>query len=234
MAKITMLVPFDGSLSMAQFVKEEFSHLPDLEVLGTDSGLDDVSLYWHIEHHMGLVLDKAAEIEKKGDCDALIIGCFGDPGLVALRQAISIPVVGPGQASLCTALMLGDKIGVVVPQRDLVFVTEKTIHAYQFTDHVVGVRSAEESVPDAVLSRPDESVSKMADICLGLIHENDADVLVFGCIGFSWMVDQVRELLAGEGLKTPIIEPGITGYKAAKMLVELNLNQDRRRLAASI
>ena len=70
----------------------------------------------------------------------------------------------------------------------------------------------------------------MADTCLRIIRDDDADVVIFGCIGFSWMVRGVRELVAREGLGTPIIEPGITVYNAAKMLVELGLNHDRRKL----
>ena len=74
----------------------------------------------------------------------------------------------------------------------------------------------------------------MSDVCLQMIHQDNADVVIFGCIGFSWMVDQIRERIAEEGLKTSVIEPGITVYHAAKMLVELKLNQDRRKLKVTI
>jgi len=233
MTKITMLAPFLESSPLTEFAQQEYSHLSDLTVVGTDSGLDVVTHYHHIEHNLGPVLDKAAEIEKRGDCDAMIIGCFGDPGLAAVRQVTSMPVLGTGETSFCVASMLGDKIGVIVPQKDLVYVTEKMIHTYQFTDRVVAVRSAEELVPETILSRPEESVAKMADTCLRVIHEDDADVVIFGCIGFSWMVNQTRERVVKEGLKTPTIEPGITAYHAAKMFVELGLNWDRRKFAVS-
>jgi Asp/Glu/hydantoin racemase len=73
-------------------------------------------------------------------------------------------------------------------------------------------------------------LTKMAETCLQIIQDNDADVIIFGCIGFSWMASQVPELISKAGFKTPIIEPGLTAYKAAKMLVELGLNQDRCKL----
>jgi len=34
------------------------------------------------------------------------------------------------------------------------------------------------------------------------------------------------------GASTPVIEPGVTVYQAAKMVAVLGLNQDRRKLAA--
>jgi len=228
-----MLTPFLNTSPLTKFAENEYRHLSDLTVVGTDSGLDVVTHYHHIEHHLGPILDKAAEIEKRGDCDALIIGCFGDPGLVAVRQMTSMPVLGTGETSLSVAAILGDKIGVIVPQKDFVYVTEKMIHAYQFTDHVVAVRSAEELVPETILTKPEESVSKMADSCLRVIREDDADVVIFGCIGFSWMVRQIRDLITREGIRTPIIEPGVTVYHAAKMVVELDLNQDRHKISVN-
>jgi allantoin racemase len=234
MTRIIMLAPFPDSSQLTEFARQEYCHLTDLTVLGTDTGLDVITSYHHIEYHLGPILDKALKIEKQGDCDAIIIGCFGDPGLVAVRQVTSMPVLGTGETSLCVAAMVGDKIGVIVPQQDFLYVTEKMIHTYQFTDRVVAIRSAEELVPETIMTKPEESVAKMADVCLQIIRQDNADVVIFGCIGFSWMANQIRERITEEGFRTPLIEPGITVYHAAKMIVELRLNQDRRKLKVTI
>src|SRR5215471_10339646 len=47
--------------------------------------------------------------------DALIIGCYSDPGIDALRELLTIPVIGPGAASLHLAAQLGTRIGVLTP-----------------------------------------------------------------------------------------------------------------------
>ena len=158
MAKIIMLAPFPDSSPLTKFAKEEYRHVPDLFVLGTDTGLDVITSYHHIEYHLGPILDKALKIEKQGDCDAIIIGCFGDPGLIAVRQVTSMPVLGTGETSLCLAAMVGDKIGIIVPQRDLIYVTEKMIHTYQFTDRVVSIRSTEELFAMSFFFRKREAV----------------------------------------------------------------------------
>jgi len=233
MARITMLAPFKDTSPLTQFAREEFRHLPDLTVIGLNTGIDLVIEYYQIEYHLGPIIDKAIEIEKRRDCDALIIGCFGDPGLLAVRQVTSMPVLGTGEASLSLAAMLGDKIGIIVP-KNFVYIIEKLIQSYPCNERVVAVRSTEAFDPEILTSRPKESVGKMVDTCLRVIRQDDADVVVCGCIGFSWMVRQVRELVAKEGFKTPIIEPGITVYNAAKMVVELGLNQDRRKFGVSL
>lgn len=230
MGKIVMLTPFPDSSPLTLFGREEFKHLTDMTVVGLDSGLGVITRYYHIEHHLGPLLDKAIQIDSSGEYDALIVGCFGDPGIFAVRQATSMPVIGTGHVSLCVAAMVGDKIGIVVPQKDFVYVTEKMVHTYQFADHVVAVRSADDFVPESIQSKPAEAVSKMADTCLQVIREREADVLIFGCIGFSWMIDQIRDVVAKEGFTTPIIEPGVTAYRAARLVADLKLNQDRRKL----
>jgi len=235
MAKIIMLCPGKDSHPASQATKEACRNLPDLTVVGTDTGLEEVTKYYQVEYHIGFMLDKAVEIEKRHDCDAIITGCFGDPGLLPLRQAISIPVLGIAEVCLNVAAMLGDKIAIIAPQRDWVYVFEKMIHTYQFSDRVVAVRSVGELDIESLQKHPDKFVDSLvdslADACLRAIHEDNADVVIPGCVGFfPSVVHQVRELIAKKGFRTPIIDCVTTAYHAAKMIVELGLNQDRRKL----
>lgn len=45
--------------------------------------------------------------------DAVILGCFGDPGLEALREMARVPVVGLAEATFDTALARGERFGIV-------------------------------------------------------------------------------------------------------------------------
>jgi len=228
MSHIMMIAPMTEKSAFFQFGKCVYENLTDLTIIGTESGLDDVIDYYQIEYNLGPILHKVMEIEKTGNCDALIIGCFADPGLMAVRQVTSMPVLGAGEVSLCTAAMMGDRIGIVIPEMQFKRLIEEMVRKYGFGDRVAAVRSAEEFVPGSVRTQPQESVKNMAETCCKIIDENDADVIILGCIGFAWMVPQVSDLLKRRGLKTPIIVPGIVTYNAAKMIIELGLNQDRR------
>ena len=54
------------------------------------------------------VLDAwAAFVAGGGRCDAICIGCFGDPGVAALREAADVPVMGLAEAALREAAGLG-------------------------------------------------------------------------------------------------------------------------------
>ncbi|MEM6741971.1 MAG: aspartate/glutamate racemase family protein, partial [Pseudomonadota bacterium] len=57
-------------------------------------------------------LDLIMDVERQG-FDAAIIGCFGDPGLEAARELVTMPVVGPCESAMLTAAGLGHKFGVL-------------------------------------------------------------------------------------------------------------------------
>jgi allantoin racemase len=45
--------------------------------------------------------------------DAIIVGCFSDPGLAALRELCDCTVIGPFEASFHLAAQLGPRVGIV-------------------------------------------------------------------------------------------------------------------------
>jgi allantoin racemase len=45
--------------------------------------------------------------------DACILACFGDPGLGAARETFPFPIVGMAEASILSALQLGDRFAIV-------------------------------------------------------------------------------------------------------------------------
>jgi Asp/Glu/hydantoin racemase len=48
-----------------------------------------------------------------GTCDAVILGCFGDPGLEALREIAPVPVIGLAEAAFEAAAAFGDPFSIL-------------------------------------------------------------------------------------------------------------------------
>src|SRR5262249_11251207 len=55
---------------------------------------------------------KIIDAEQDG-INAVVIDCMGDPGMHAAREAVSIPVLGPGEATMHIASILGHRFSVV-------------------------------------------------------------------------------------------------------------------------
>ena len=58
------------------------------------------------------VFEAGLKAEEEG-YDAVCIDTVSDSGMYALRSRLSIPVIGPGQAAMHTACMLGHRFSVI-------------------------------------------------------------------------------------------------------------------------
>lgn len=59
------------------------------------------------------IIRRAMETEEQG-AGAVIINCMDDPGLYAVRKMVTIPVLGPVEASLHLAAILGYHFSVLI------------------------------------------------------------------------------------------------------------------------
>jgi Asp/Glu/hydantoin racemase len=88
----------------------------------------------------------ALEAERAG-YDAFVIGHFQEPGLLQIRGALDIPVVGLGEASLLAALSMGGRLGLVTIDPAFIDWHERQVTAHGFDQRVAGVRAIQIDLP---------------------------------------------------------------------------------------
>jgi allantoin racemase len=88
----------------------------------------------------------ALEAERAG-YDAFVIGHFQEPGLLEIRGALDIPVVGLGEATMLAALSMGRRLGLVTIDPVFIDWHERQITAYGFRERVTGVRAIQVDLP---------------------------------------------------------------------------------------
>src|SRR5262245_19299507 len=62
------------------------------------------------EYEAALVVPELAERVRRAQQEgwsAVIVGCFSDPGLDALRELVAMPIIGPGASAMHLAAQLG-------------------------------------------------------------------------------------------------------------------------------
>jgi allantoin racemase len=88
----------------------------------------------------------ALEAERAG-YDAFVIGHFQEPGLLEIRGAVDIPVVGLGEASMLTALSMGGRLGLVTIDPSFIDWHERQVRAHCLDRRVAGVRAVHMDLP---------------------------------------------------------------------------------------
>lgn len=161
--------------------------------------------------------------------DAVCIDTVSDSGMYALRSRLSIPVIGPGQAAMHTACMLGQKFSIITMWDEWFHLYKKTLNEYGLWHRLASMRS--------IKTRPDlsELLEGKEEVVFGkleaesrkAIEEDGADVIVLG----STTMHQSHAYLA-ETLPVPVINPGLISYKMCEVFLETGLSHSKVAFAS--
>ena len=163
------------------------------------------------------MLDLAAA---QTDAAGYVIACFGDPGLHALRDQTAVPVVGIQEASVMTALTLGQRFGVIAILPASIPRHLRAFGAMGVLDRLAGDRALGLSVSD--LANDAKSLDAMIDTGKRLRDEDGANVLIMGCAGMA----RYRTLLE-EATGLPVVEPTQAAASMALGQIQLSLSHKR-------
>lgn len=165
---------------------------------------------------------------------AIFLNTFGDYGIVELRSALHIPVIGAGEAAMVLASTLGRRFAIVtVWPRSMNFIYEERIVACAMGDRCAGIVNILEDDDIVATERgdPDDPVTAMragsttiVDRIVagaeGILARGDIDTIILGCTCMAPIGQTVAARLA-----VPVIEAMTAGYKMAEILASLGLMQ---------
>ena len=151
-----------------------------------------------------------------------VIACFGDPGLHALRDQTSRPVVGIQEASVMTALTLGQRFGVISILSGSIPRHMRAFGAMGVMERLAGDRAIGLGVAD--LSDDDTCLDAMIAAGKTLRDKDGADVLIMGCAGMA----RYRARLE-DATDLPVVEPTQAAASMALGRICLSLSHRMKR-----
>ncbi len=175
------------------------------------------------------ILEAGQSAQEEG-FDAVCIDTMSDSGVAALRSVLDIPVIGPGRASMLTAMLLGSRFSVVTMWKHWFHLYEKTIGDLGIQDHVASIRSIDVP-PDnqALLAGKEEEIFPLLSAeAEAAIAEDGAEVILLG----STTMHQAHQFLSAR-LNVPVINPGPLTYKLVETMLGLDLSHSRVAYPAS-
>ncbi|MCS6784475.1 MAG: aspartate/glutamate racemase family protein [Candidatus Caldarchaeum sp.] len=217
--KIMYLVPGVGlkpeELERRRRVLNSFtSHGFSVDIAAVATGPLSIESYCDEYVCVQPALELAIKCEEKGYA-AVIIGCFGDPGIEALREAMRIPVVGPGETSMHVASMLGYGFSIITILKNVVNPLKTLARKLSLEDKLVSVRV----IDKPVLSLYDDVEStkkRLLDEGRKAVEQDGADTLVLGCMSEAFL--GLSEYLQNE-LGVPVVNPVGVSVKTAELLI---------------
>jgi Asp/Glu/hydantoin racemase len=102
------------------------------------------------------LIGNAIEAEKAG-YDAFVVGHFQEPGLVEVRSAVDIPVIGLGEANLLAALSMGGRLGLVTVDPVFVAWHDRQVRQHGLGERYVGTTALRMNLPAFMKAFTDET-----------------------------------------------------------------------------
>ena len=149
------------------------------------------------------------------DAAGLVIACFSDPGVPALRAAAACPVVGIGTAAYLQAVALAPPFGVISILPASIPRHADAIAALGLSRHCAGDRALGLGV--AELADRARTLPRLIDTAAQL-RADGARCLILGCAGMAW----ARAPLAAAS-RLPVIDPCQAGTALALSQIALGL-----------
>ncbi|MBC7093521.1 aspartate/glutamate racemase family protein [Candidatus Bipolaricaulota bacterium] len=160
------------------------------------------------------VIEAAAAAERAG-ADGVIVYCFGNPAVDGAREAVSIPVVGLGEAAEVAALLLGDRFGIISTIPEAVPRLWRKARTLGVEGRLVGVVPL--GIP--VLGLGDHRRAVEAGLAAGReLVARGAQVVILGCGSLLGVADELRR-----GLGIPVVVPAVAAVKLAEAYVKMGI-----------
>jgi len=156
-------------------------------------------------------------LKEHSQVDGVVLACFGDPGLFALKEISSGPVIGIGEAAISLALLVGGKFGILAAMGRAVTLMDGMVRMYGLETRYAG--TAPLNMRALNLEEDHEATLAVLERVSGELVARGADVLLLGCAGLTGFSDDLKQRAA-----VTIIDPVEAGCRMLKTSVEMGLN----------
>lgn len=193
---------------------------PDTEIIAVNSQVGPASIQGFLDAATCVpgLLDA---VQQHSEVDAIVIACFDDTGLDAVRSLVSVPVLGIGEAAYHAASMIATKFSVVTTLSRSVPGLENNLLRYGLAQKCARVRATD--IPVLKLEEGDPAtLFRIRSEIQDAIEQDKAEAIVLGCAG---MADLMAELSNEFGL--PVIDGVAASIVFAEALVNCGLNTSK-------
>jgi Asp/Glu/hydantoin racemase len=159
--------------------------------------------------------------EQLGNYDAVLVAAFGDPGLLALKEALDVPVVGMTEAALMTAAQLGQRISIIAISHRITSWYRECVTQNGMLSRLASIRHLDRPLRDAGSVQQDHA-ERLLELSQLAVKEDGADVLILAGAPLAGLARG----LAGQ-LPVPVVDGVSCGVAQAQLLHRLQAGSAR-------
>jgi allantoin racemase len=192
---------------------------PDTKILSISNKKGPASIESNYETALALegVLSEVIRANNK-EYDAVILACYGDPGLEAAREISEIPVYGIGETSMHFAALLGRKFSVITDLTREIPWVERDVIRFGLEAKFASARAPGIAVLE-LQSNFDATLQGLIKESKKAIEEDGAEVICLGCAGMAGYDKAVEEETG-----VPVLDGVVCAVKFAEAMFDYKKN----------
>lgn len=196
--KRVLLINPNSNPAVTQGMEETVAPLAHPGVAMDCVTMDEGPFGVETQEHTEMVTLPLRKRVAESDADAFVIACFSDPGLMVCREATRRPVLGIRECAVMSALMQGDRFGVVALGAASVRRHTPALRAMGVAQRCAGFGPLHLSV--AAAEEPG-AYPRVKTVAAELV-ERGADTILLGCAGMARHRAPLEDALG-----VPVIDP---------------------------
>lgn len=133
--------------------------------------------------------------EHGAGCDAVYLACFGDPGLMALKEIAEVPVVGMAEAACRQASAHGGRFSIVTGGERWGPILTEFIATLGLDGRLAAIETVAPTGGD-IAADPDGSIALLAEACRRTVARDGAQAVILGGAGLAGLAARVQPHVA--------------------------------------
>lgn len=158
---------------------------------------------------------RAAHQAERDGFNAVVLGCFADPGLERARSILRIPVVGAAESALHLACAIGASYAILTVSDEVVPLIQKAVAGAGLERRMASIRTIGSSVLGVSDAR-ETVVERLIHAGEMALSADGADTLVLGCMSLAFL-DLSTTL--EEQLQVPVVCPLAAAMESARRML---------------
>jgi len=220
-----LLINPNTTASMTQSMADAARRVarPETRITAVQPSFGPVS----IEGHHDEVIAAAGVLEQLRlagpDVDAVVLACFGDPGLDGAREATDAPVLGIAEAAFHAASFVSTGFSVVTTLVRTCVIAEHLVLKYGYERRCRGVHGTD--IPVLALDEDGgmACVPALEAACRDALAHDRSGAIVLGCGGMAQVSAELQRRLG-----VPVIDGVAAAVVLAEALVQLGLRTSKQ------
>lgn len=124
--------------------------------------------------------------------DAVLLACFGDPALFALKELSDAPVIGMAEASCQAASVDGRRFSIVTGGERWRPMLEEFVASIGLRDRLAGIAAVAPTGGD-IARDPEGALAILADACCHCVRDHGADTVILGGAGLAGLATRIQD-----------------------------------------